>query len=185
MNPMTNQTMLGVPLHSVYASGGDPLDPASAGRNWSGPGYAHIGTTAAAGLAGEPGVAGAHGTSAAGMSGEPGVAAQSTYAANPGQSTGSVAHAISDTDRVGLEAQALHGFLQQATASSIRRLFQYLESHSAAFPQLNAQMPVLSQAVAAYRAGDFPHAFAASFQVYRAIVLTQAMHREMPTIQTL
>jgi hypothetical protein len=119
------------------------------------------------------------------MTGEPGASGHSAYAANSGPSTGSVSYSISDSDRVGLEAQALHGFLQQATASSIRRLFEYLESHSAAFPQLNAHMTLLTQAVDAYRTGDFPHAFALSFQVYRAIVLIQAMHREMPTIQTL
>jgi hypothetical protein len=122
---------------------------------------------------------------ATGVSGEPGLTGHGAYATNEAPKAGPSAYTLSAADRVGLEAQALHGFLQQATASSIRRLFQYLENHSAAFPQLNAQLPVLTQAVDAYRAGDFPNAFALSFQVYRALVLTQAMHRELPTLQTL
>jgi hypothetical protein len=90
--------------------------------------------------------------------------------------------ALSDADRAGLEVQALNGFLQQATAHSIRKLFTYLESHSPAFPQLNAQLPVLTQAVDAFRAGNFPHAFTLAFQVFRQITLLQAVNRDLPPL---
>ncbi|MET0386275.1 MAG: hypothetical protein ABW321_09975 [Polyangiales bacterium] len=89
---------------------------------------------------------------------------------------------LSEADRAGLEAQALNGFLQEAAANAIRKLFHYLESNSPAFPQLNAQLPVLTQAVDAYRTGNFPHAFTLAFQVFRAIVLFQSLNREMPSI---
>jgi hypothetical protein len=94
-------------------------------------------------------------------------------------------NALSDADRAGLEAQALNGFLQQATAHAIRKLFTYLEGNSPAFPQLNPQLPVLTLAVEAYRAGNFPQAFTQAFQVHRAIVLIQAQNRELPTLEAL
>jgi hypothetical protein len=111
--------------------------------------------------------------------------------ANPGIATGQnvpygantpETAVLSDADRAGLEVQALNGFLQQATAHSIRRLFQYLETHSTAHPQLNAQLPALTQAVDAYRAGHFPQAFTLAFQVFRAITLLQAVNRELPAL---
>jgi hypothetical protein len=105
----------------------------------------------------------------------------------PGQNLTEVGagHAPSEADRAGLEAQALNGFLQQNTANTIRRLFHYLESNSPAFPQLNAQLPVLTLAVDAYRVGNFPQAFTLAFQVFRAIVLVQSVNREMPTLQAI
>jgi hypothetical protein len=144
MNPIPNQNLFGVPLQSVYGTGGNP---------WGGPGYANVPN--------------------------PGTAAGNVA----GYGTGSAeTPALSDADRAGLEAQALNGFLQQATANSLRRLFTYLENHSPAFPQLNAQLPVLTQAVDAYRSGNYPQAFTLAFQVFRAITLLQAVNRDLPSL---
>jgi hypothetical protein len=134
---------------------GVPLQPVygTSGNPWGAPGYPNV-----------PGPSNATGNAAA-------------YGAGSAESP-----ALSDADRAGLEVQALNGFLQQATANSIRKLFNYLESHSPAFPQLNAQLPVLTQAVDAYRTGNFPHAFTLAFQVFRAITLFQAVNRELPTL---
>lgn len=111
-----------------------------------------------------------------------GVAAGNAAAYGTGSAETSALNPLTDAERAGLEVQALNGFLQQATASTLRKLFHYLEAHSPAFPQLNAQLPVLTQAVDAYRAGNFPNAFTLAFQVFRAIVLFQSVNRELPTI---
>jgi hypothetical protein len=141
---------------------GVPLQPVYGSTNapWGAPGYANVA---------------APGGSAA------------SYGAGYGQSAGDSASvsSIPEADRAGLEAQALNGFLQQNTANTIRRLFHYLESNSPAYPQLNAQLPVLTLAVDAYRVGNYPQAFTLAFQVFRAIVLVQSVNREMPTLQAI
>jgi hypothetical protein len=147
--------MSSIPNQNLF---GVPIQSGYVGNQnpWGAPGYTNV---ASAGIA--TGTAAAYGTGSA-----------ETSALPP----------LSDADRAGLEAQALNGFLQQAAASSIRKLFHYLESNSPAYPQLNAQLPVLTQAVDAYRTGNFPQAFTLAFQVFRAIVLFQSLNRELPSI---
>ena len=58
-------------------------------------------------------------------------------------------------------------------------LFRYLETHAEAHPALVPAIPVLSSAVAEWRAGTSPDAFAGARAVYQAI---QAGRRSDPAL---
>jgi hypothetical protein len=69
---------------------------------------------------------------------------------------------------------------QRDTAGAILvDLFRYLETHAEAHPAVVPAIPVLSSAVAEWRAGTSPDAFAGARRVYQAI---QAARRSDPAL---
>lgn len=69
---------------------------------------------------------------------------------------------------------------QRDTAGAILvDLYRYLEKHAETHPALVATIPVLSSAIAEWRAGTSPDAFAGAKTVYQAI---QAARRSDPSL---
>lgn len=81
-----------------------------------------------------------------------------------------------------LELQALNEFLQRAAATSIQQLFQYLEQNAPQFTQLSALLPVVSQAIEAFRTQDHAQAFTLAFQASRAITLLRTQTPDLPPL---
>jgi len=79
-----------------------------------------------------------------------------------------------------LELQAMNGFLQDVTACSIRKLYEYLDKNSERFSQLSNCVPLVQQAVEAYRARDYTRAFAQSYEVYRNITALRTITPDLP-----
>ena len=79
-----------------------------------------------------------------------------------------------------LEVQTLLSFLQLEAGELIRKLYSSLEEHSAQYPQLNACIPFLQQAVELYGVGAFDQAFAVAYHAYREWKLLATQVPDLP-----
>ena len=109
----------------------------------------------------------------------PGLMPQSLFGGTPGLSPFAAAPVATNPN---IELQAMTGFMQDVTSSSIRKLFDYLEKNSERFPQLSTAIPLVQQAVEAYRAHDYARAFAQVFDAYRQITALRTMVTDLPVL---
>lgn len=79
-----------------------------------------------------------------------------------------------------IDVQAMTGFMQDVTSSSIRKLYDYLEKNSEPFKQLSSAIPIVQQAVEAYRTRDYATAFARVFDAYRQITALRSVVPDLP-----
>jgi hypothetical protein len=107
-----------------------------------------------------------------------GLMPQSLYGSTPGLSPFAAAPAANPN----LELQAMAAFMQDVTACSIRKLYDYLDKNSERHPQLSNCVPLVQQAAEAYRTRDYSRAFAQTYEVYRNITALRTITPDLPTI---
>ena len=78
------------------------------------------------------------------------------------------------------EQQATQSFLREATAGPIRKLHDYLETHSQKYSQLAQCIPVVQQAATAFGAQDYPQALTHIYQSYRYIAALRTSVPDLP-----
>ena len=78
------------------------------------------------------------------------------------------------------EQQAVDGFLREAAAGPIRKLHDYLETHSQKYSQLAQCIPFVQQAATAFGAHDYTQALAQIYQVYRYIAALRTSVPDLP-----
>lgn len=109
----------------------------------------------------------------------PALMPQALFGNAPGLSPFAAAAPVANSN---LELQAMSGFMQDVTACSIRKLYDYLDKNSERFSQLSNCVPVLQQAVEAYRARDYTRAFAQTYEVYRNVTALRTITPDLPNL---
>lgn len=111
-----------------------------------------------------------------------GLMPQTLFGATPGLSPFAAAPVAAAPT---IEVQAMAGFLQDVTSSSIRKLFEYFEKNNNGHPQLANSIPLLQQAVESYRTRDYARAFAQVYEVYRQITALRTVVQDLPNLYEL
>jgi hypothetical protein len=78
------------------------------------------------------------------------------------------------------EQQAMDGFLREAAAGPIRKLHDYLDTHSQKYSQLAQCIPFVQQAATAFGAHDYNQALAQIYQVYRYVATLRTSVPDLP-----
>lgn len=81
-----------------------------------------------------------------------------------------------------LDLQAANSLLEDMVRTPIRKLFDYLQSNSARFRQLEACIPVVAEAVNAFAARDYARALSLVYQAYRYIAGLRATVPDLPSL---
>ena len=87
------------------------------------------------------------------------------------------------TPNVEVEQQATNDFLQEATSSPIRKLYDYLDKHSQQYSQLINCVPLVQRAAELFAARDYVGAFGQIYQAYRSIAMLRASLPALPGLQ--
>ena len=80
------------------------------------------------------------------------------------------------------ERRAAEAFLRDVAASTLRKLYQYLESATPRHAEIAPCYPPFQQAIRAYRARDYGQALSGGYQVYRMIAALRSRHPDLPDV---
>ncbi len=84
-----------------------------------------------------------------------------------------------------IEAQLFNSYMKPIAADVIRRLYDYLATHSqrAENKELQGCIPLVGGAVQVFQAGDYPRALQQAYSAYRYVTVLRTHKPELPPLQ--